>query len=562
MPESKAPLASQLSIKVDGSDVDGSVMGNILELIADQHSHLPDMFTIRLADSGLALLDGGPFDLTKSVEISGKDAEGKASPILSGEITAIEPVFDEGLVGELIVRGYDKSHRLYRETRSKAYLNIKDSDLASQIGQTLGLKAVVDATPTVYEHLYQNNLSDLAFLKQRAWRIGYECFVQGDSLYFRKPPPPSGGGTLKWGEDLQLFTPRLTLAEQVDEVMVQGWDAEKLEPIIGKASDATFAKIDESKNGTEWASTFGTGKYIVVDQPVVSQAEATIMAEARLGERAGAFVQAQGVAFRRPDITAGKHIKIDGVGKRLSGTYLVTSAKHIYSEDGLYVHFVVSGARSHTLSEQMRGYDHTAVWNGIVVGIVTNTDDPNDWGRVKIKYPWMSDEAESHWARLIAPGAGPDAGFAAIPDVGDEVMVAFEQGNFDRPYVLGGTWNGKHAPPPNTVAAAAGEKPLVRSWQSRTGHHITMYDDAKEMIQVETAGGHSVVIDDASKLIEITSTGGLVISMDDGGNEIKIKSGGKISIESGGNFTIKSGANLELSASGQLSIKGAMVKLN
>jgi uncharacterized protein len=108
--------------------------------------------------------------------------------LIKGEITALEPVFGEGMVAELVVRGFDKSHRLYRETKSRAFLNKKDSDLAQEIAQAVGLSVQVDATSTVYDHIYQHNQSDLAFLMQRAWRIGYECFVEDGQLYFRKPP--------------------------------------------------------------------------------------------------------------------------------------------------------------------------------------------------------------------------------------------------------------------------------------------------------------------------------------------------------------------------------------
>ena len=114
------PLASQLYIKLGGSPVQPSVLGALLEAVVDQHVHLPAMFTIRLHDPGMKILDGGPFDLTKEVAIEAKTADDKTIAIIKGEITALDPQFGEGMVGELLIRGYDKSHRLYRETKSKA----------------------------------------------------------------------------------------------------------------------------------------------------------------------------------------------------------------------------------------------------------------------------------------------------------------------------------------------------------------------------------------------------------------------------------------------------------
>ena len=103
----------------------------------------------------------------------------------------------------------------------------------------------------------------------------------------------------------------------------------------------------------------------------------------------------------------------------------------------------------------------------MVTAIVTNTDDPNDWGRVKVKFPWMTDDAESDWARVAGIGAGPEAGFFVMPDVDDEVLVTFAHGDFSQPFVLGGLWNGQNNPPPEAAGAASGEKPLVRTWHSR-----------------------------------------------------------------------------------------------
>ena len=112
-------------------------------------------------------MDNGPFDLTKSVSIEAETEDGTSFLLINGEITALEPDFGEGMVAQLIIRGYDISHRLFRETKSKAFLNKKDSDLASEIAQSVGLQAEVDTTSTVYDHIFQHNQSDMEFLVQR-----------------------------------------------------------------------------------------------------------------------------------------------------------------------------------------------------------------------------------------------------------------------------------------------------------------------------------------------------------------------------------------------------------
>lgn len=558
------PLTSQLAIKLAGQPVQQAVMAAVAEVTVDQHAHLPHMFTIRLHDPGLELLDNGPFDLTKPIEISAEDDEGNSFTLVKGEITALEPRFEEGMIAELLVRGYDKSHRLYRESKSHAYLNKKDSDLAADIARAAGLQADIEATATVYDHVYQHNQSDLAFLLERAWRIGYVCYVSDDKLVFKRPSEGSARITLTWGDDLLSFRPRLTLAEQVDEVVVKGWDVDKQEAIVGQARNGRlYPQLGESKNGAAWANGFGAGKLVIVDQPVVSQAEADALAAARLDELSGAFVQADGLAFRRPDITAGQMVKLEGLGQRLSGEYLVTSATHVYADEGLRTLFTVRGTRAGgLLAEQGAGQSPVQRWHGVVTAVVTNADDPLQWGRVKVKFPWMADDAESDWARVVSAGAGPEAGFFNMPDVGDEVLVAFEHGEFNRPLVLGGLWNGQHAEPPSVSGAGRGERPLLRTWHSRSGHHITLHDNADKKMELVTAAGHKIVLDDANSKIEIVSKGGLTIILDDNGSKISVESGGQLEIKSTANMKLQAGGNLDLEASGQVNVKGAMVNLN
>ena len=554
-------LASQIRITISGTEVDPEVMGHVLSVDVDQHVHLPDLFVIALHDPDFELIDGGPFDLTKEVEISAQTEDGTWVTLIKGEITALEPAFQEGMVAHLVVRGYDRSHRLYREQKSEAHLNKKDSDLAQEIAGNAGLQADVESTPTVYDHIYQHNQSDLAFLQERAQRIGYECFVEDGTLHFRKPRPQERGVTLTWGDDLLTFHPRMNLAEQVDEVVVRGWSVARKEPLVGRARQGgLYPQIEESKDGATWAQSFGSGRHAVLDQHVASQAEADTLAKARLDELSGTFVQAEGTALRRPDIRAGKTIELSALGDRFSGTYLVTHARHVYTAQGLKTTFAVHGTRTGQLIETLGLDAQPPRYAGAAIGIVTNTDDPSHWGRVKVKFPWMTEDAESEWARVMGPGAGPEAGLFFIPDVDDEVLVLFEQGDFRRPYVIGGLWNGQDAPPPEAPSSGQ-ERPLVRTWRSRTGHHITVYDNADNRIEIVTKAGHRLVLDDSSNTVTLKTDGGLVLTLSDNDGKITLE-GNEISIKASGNLKVESGANMDLQAGGQVNIQGALINLN
>jgi phage baseplate assembly protein gpV len=470
-----------------------------------------------------------------------------------------------------VVYGYDRLHRLYREVKSKTYLNVKDSDLASQIASSAGLRTNVEQTRIVYDHLYQHNQSDLNFLMQRAWRIGYECFVDDGTLVFRRPVHNDAAVTLEWGADLRSFQPRMTLAEQVEETIVKGWDVEMKAAIVGRAKKGQlYPKISEAGAVDNWTSALGNkGKMIIVDQPVFNQTEADLLAAARLDEISGAFIEAEGTAFRRPEIRAGKVIKLEKLGRRLSGTYLVTHATHRYTAEGIMTTFGVRGTRTGLLAEQLTPQTPLDRWPGVVSAIVTNTDDPQKWGRVKVKFPWMADDAESDWARVVGSGAGANAGFCSIPAVNDEVVVAFRHGDFGQPVVLGGLWNGKDALPKQVADVASGEQPQVRTWQSPKGHQITLYDNGDNKLEIKTAGGHQVLLDDAGTKIMVKSSGGLTVTLDDGGQKITVESGGDIELNATAGMTLKANgtfkvnaASMNLEASGPVTIKGAMINLN
>lgn len=200
---------------------------------------------------------------------------------------------------------------------------------------------------------------------------------------------------------------------------------------------------------------------------------------------------------------------------------------------------------------------------GVVVGIVTNNQDPEGLGRVKIAFPWRGVKDESYWARIASPMAGNGRGMVFFPEVDDEVLVAFEQGDLNRPYVVGGLWNGKDKPPETNSDG----KNNIRKIRSRSGHEVIFNDDGagkKEKIEIRTNSGHKIVLDDSAgaEKIEITDkTGSNSILIDSVQNSVAVTSSMKlkikanvVEIEADSTMTIKAGATLTL--------QGALVKIN
>lgn len=147
---------------------------------------------------------------------------------------------------------------------------------------------------------------------------------------------------------------------------------------------------------------------------------------------------------------------------------------------------------------------------GVLVGVVTDNQDPDQLGRVRVRFPWLAENDASHWARVAAPMAGKQYGAFFLPEVGDEVLLAFEHGRPESAYVLGGLWNGVDKPP---VANADGKNNL-RVLRSRAGHEVVLDDTAgaEQVIVRDGNGRDSVVIDMAAGKVTVTADKELVLA--------------------------------------------------
>lgn len=193
---------------------------------------------------------------------------------------------------------------------------------------------------------------------------------------------------------------------------------------------------------------------------------------------------------------------------------------------------------------------------GVVIGLVTNSEDPEKLGRVKVKYPWLSETDESNWARIATPMAGKERGFFFPPEVDDEVLIAFEQGDTRFPYVVGSLWNGKDAPP-----VVNDGKSNLRMIKSRSGHIIQFNDEnGKETIEIiDKSTKNKITIDTSSNTISITSEADIELSAPKGKITLDAQT---LAFKSKDATKIESGSNLDIKASAKLTCKGAIINLN
>lgn len=192
---------------------------------------------------------------------------------------------------------------------------------------------------------------------------------------------------------------------------------------------------------------------------------------------------------------------------------------------------------------------------GVAVALVRENQDNSGQARVRVSYPWHSQPRESHWARIAVPMAGKERGSYFLPEVGDEVLVAFERGDLRFPYVVGCLWNGQDKAP-ETNQDGKNDRRVIKT---RKGHKLTFDDGTQGKVQLELNDGKRLTIDDQG------------IQLDDGnGNKLSIQSsGGSITIEAATQLTLKAPQislqgtqRISVSGGGELELKATMVRIN
>lgn len=491
--------APRFDVRIAGLTLAADVTKLITSVSYDNNADIADMFTVTLLNPDNQLLDSALFDLGKTVEIHlgyGDELE----PMMLGEITSLQPSFPEGGAPMLTVTGYDKSHRLrHNQPDRPAWKYTGDSLIAAQIAAEAGLIPVVDPSPFFHEEIQQTS-SDFAFLKERAEANFFELFVHWDKLYFRFPRPQTEKVVLEWGKSLSSFSPRLSSAGMAGIQVIRGYNEQLAEAVVAFATSLELSPDNiVEKLGTEGLQTLmQLGRRVdrrkkKPDSPI----DALALAKSLLSEILEGLYEGSGTCIGLPQLRANQLITIENVGKRFSGTYKIKQVTHTINSSGYRTSFQVTQRGSTNLLGLLRKEvserpppNQSPRFYGFVVGKVSNIVDPKGWGRVRVTYPWFSDTTESPWARVVTPMAGSNRGFYFLPDVGDEVMVGFQYGDFDKPVVLGGVWNGVNLPP--QVATPINP---VRTIKTGAGHQITLDDTTgNEQIVISHKGGSSITM--------------------------------------------------------------------
>ncbi|WP_067463756.1 VgrG-related protein [Actinomadura macra] len=543
---SKGTYTNQLKVTIDGRPLANELKKKLIEAWVDTSVNVPSSFQLTFRDPGRRALAAMRVKIGSKVELraqaSGRDG---GKPLLTGEVTALEADFD-GTGKFSVVRGHDPGHRLLRTRRVKGYQQMTASDIARILARQNGLKiGRIDKTRTVYEMITQPNVTDGEFLTRLARENGVEVYFSDDGAFqFVDPKPASGapgkGATaasspyvLQFGVNLLRCRMGVTASDQVREVQVRGWDVQRKKAMVARSPAVSNPELEIGLASGAATKPFGTAKLVGTDVPYDTNAQVEEAAASLAADVSGAFAELEAEVRGDPKLRPGLPVAVNKVGQPFEGKYTVTTARHVFMAGDRYETWLtVSGRQHRSLFGLASGGGAPAApkMHGVVTAVVTDIQDPQRQGRVKLTFPWLDQNYVSDWARVVQYG-GVRGGGLFMPDVRDEVLVAFDRGALDHPYVIGGLYNGRDKLPRYQRMPLVGPSGRVnwRSVASRTGNRI--------------------------ELVDAPGRRGVTVSSGDDRMSIELQ-------QTGTRLTIDSNGSVEISGTRAVTLRGAVVTVN
>ncbi|MFG2907713.1 VgrG-related protein [Kitasatospora sp. NPDC048286] len=550
---------------------------------------LPDTAVLSFRDANHAFLAATGITIGTPLKVSVVTVQGNTrARLFTGEVTALELEVDT-TGSYTVVRASAVTHRLMRGRRVKAFRNMTTADIVREVATGAGLTCgKIDSFPVVHQQLSQANVPDWDFLQFLAQESGAQVRVDDDGkLEFVRPDPASGAPApstpapqnplvLEYGRNLLELRGVLTGAAGADTVEARGWNVTTKSALVATEPAVTSRTVQPGMSPSVVASAFpGQARLTVADTPYRTQAETASVARSLAASVAAGFGELEAVAEGNPRLRAGTAVALGNVGAAFSGRYTATGVRHLLEPfRGYRTTVVVSAAPDRSLAGLTSGGNappRGPRMPGLAVAVVTDVREPGGGQRgwVKLKFPWLDDTYVSDWVRTVQWG-GAGGGGVVSPEVNDEVLVGFEQGDLDSPYVLGGLYNGVDRPSPHDVPLVDGASGKVnrRSVVSRSGHRMELLDVPGGKSGVHLASGDGkleVSLDQQRGEIVLTVHGlggaaGSTVRLSPSG--ITLDAGtGAVNVR-GGSVTVRGTTSVTVDGGAEAVLKGAFVRIN
>ncbi|MFJ8630809.1 VgrG-related protein [Streptomyces sp. NPDC093568] len=578
----QASFSNVVHVSIGGGKLPDHIADDLVGAWVDLGSGVPGAFRLTFRDPhGLLLGELNVRFGTKVVVAPVSDSQGAASPLLTGEVTGMETDYD-GTGTFTVIRGYDLGHRLMRQRRVAAYRNQTAADIARKLAARSGIAiGRVRSTKTVYEFISQSNVTDWDFLSRLAGENGMVMSLDSRGKFqFVEAAPASGAPptstdgdkspfVLHAGQDVLRCRAAVTSADQIGRVESRGWDVTTKKTLTATAPTTRTPAVAIGTTPGAAASAFPPGKLVETETPYDRQSEVRHAADALADDIASSFAELEVTVRGNPKLRPGVPVTLRDVGVPFEGKYTVTSVRHVFGDDSHYQTWVtVSGRQWRSLYGLASGAGGTTAPRlpSVANALVTDVQDPLKQGRVKLRFPWLDDTYVSDWTRTVQWGGKSGGGIFPL-DVGDEVLVAFDRGALDHPFVIGGLYNGRDVPTPvPDVPLHDGlrQKAIRHTLSDRDGNRVDLLSQTTGARQqgVRVASGDdrlTINLDRTKTEITVDSKGSVTIK---GGRSVSVEAGTDLTLSARRSLTIKSGGPLTLQGRGLVNLKSLAGAVN
>jgi phage protein D len=303
----------------------------VQRLVFEDHVDMVGMLTVRIGGG-----EGQPeWNFQIGDECVLKLGSGKKE-IFHGEVISLEPGFEVGGISSITVRALDKLHRLGRGRKTRFWEQMKDSDVASEVGGESGLSVTTDPTADKHGYILQRNESNIAFIKRLAARNNFVVRVTDNKLEFKKSSFNSQSVSVTMGDNLRSLRLSFNTTDLVQKVIVRGWDVKTKKEIVGQAAIGDVTKIGGGEVGSQLAGKFGDSTAYITDVPVSSQAQANAVAKSEMERLARQFCKGSCTIAGNDTALAGSSLELSGLPAGQNGAFFVIGTRHIISKTSGY----------------------------------------------------------------------------------------------------------------------------------------------------------------------------------------------------------------------------------
>ena len=460
---------TRVVVEIDGMELSDSASLCLEEVRVQQRLSEPGLCELRFHLQSDPQAELPEVEVGASLEVSVGDAR---TGLFRGEVTALEYDYAVREGRTLRVRGYDRLHRLRKQQPVRTHVEFTPAELARELSADLGLSVEAQEEGPLSKWILQYAQSNLKLLVDVARRCGLYLVVRGDVLRLLTLEGYGDPIELTLGDNLLEARVEANADGACRSVSAKGWDPANVKAYESRADGARTGRSAAAEAAPD---RFGNdGERTLAGEVFASDADASAVAQAELDRRSAREVTLRGVAEGDAALCPGCRVEVAGIERRFAGTYVLCEVNHRVDRRTGYVSEISS------VLPQTSGREYCAA---VAWGTVTSVDDPEQMGRVRVSLAAFGD-VETDWAPVLSAGAGSGKGFVILPDVGDQVLLLFVNGELSQAVVLGGLYGSK-GPGDYGVDDAS----VRRYTLGTSGGQKIRLDDSAQLIRLENKSG-------------------------------------------------------------------------